>query len=73
MAGVPVSEETVRPDQIAGMSECFLTATTKDLVPIRAIDEIHYTVGEQTVTMRLKRAYACYVVDYNQAHPQLRV
>jgi branched-chain amino acid aminotransferase len=73
MAGVPVSEETVRPDQIAGMSECFLTATTKDLVPIRAIDEINYTVGEQTVTMRLKRAFACYVVDYNQAHPQLRV
>jgi branched-chain amino acid aminotransferase len=73
MAGVLVSEETVRPDQIAGMSECFLTATTKDLVPIRAIDEINYTVGEQTVTMRLKRAFACYVVDYNQAHPQLRV
>lgn len=73
MAGVQVSEESVRPEQIADMTECFLTATTKDLVPVRAIDGINYTVGEQTVTMRLKRAFACYVVDYNQAHPQLRV
>ena len=73
MIGVQVSEETVLPGQIADMTECFLTATTKDLVPVRAIDGINYTVGEQTVTMRLKRAFACYVVDYNKAHPQRRV
>ena len=51
------------------MSECFLTATTKDLIPVRAIDTTNFCVGKDTITMRLKRAFADYVSDYIKLHP----
>jgi branched-chain amino acid aminotransferase len=69
-AGVKVSEEVVRPENLADMSECFLTATTKDLVPVRAIDALVFTVGVDTVTLRLKRAFAEYAAGYSKVHPQ---
>lgn len=71
LAGVPVREETVRPEDLPGMSECFLTATTKDLVPVRAIDDVAFDVGPGSVTRRVKRAFAEYVAGYIKAHPQL--
>ena len=73
IAGVQVREETVRPEDLAGMSECFLTATTKDLVPIRAIDEWSFAVGSSTVTIQVKRAFAEYVAGYVKAHPHQAV
>lgn len=69
-AGVAVVEQTVRPEDIGGMQECFLTATTKDLVPVRAIDATVFRVGDETVTMRLKRAFAEYARAYAKARPQ---
>ena len=55
------------------MQECFLTATTKDLVPVRAIDDVVFRTGSDTVTMTLKRAFADYVAAYVKAHPQQAV
>jgi len=69
-AGVQVYEEAVRPEDLAGMSECFLTATTKDLIPVRAIDSTHFSVGKDTLTLRLKRTFADYVADYIKLHPE---
>ena len=69
-AEVQVYEEAVRPEDLAGMSECFLTATTKDLIPVRAIDSTAFCIGTVTITMRLKRAFAEYVTDYIKLHPQ---
>ena len=68
-AGVKVVEKTVWPADLAGMQECFLTATTKDLVPVRAIDGVAFQVGAGTVTRRVKRAFAEYAKAYAQAHP----
>lgn len=72
-AGVHVLETTVRPEDLAGMQECFLTATTKDLVPVRAIDDLVFRTGHDTVTTKLKRAFADYVAAYVKAHPQQAV
>ena len=69
IAGVQVREETVRPEDLTGMSECFLTATTKDLVPIRAIDAWSFAVGASTVTIQVKRAFAEYVDGYVKSRP----
>jgi branched-chain amino acid aminotransferase len=68
-AGVQVYEEAVRPEDLPGMSECFLTATTKDLIPVRAIDSTPFSIGADTITIRLKRAFADYVADYIKLHP----
>ena len=70
-AGVPVSEETVRPEQFAELKECFLLSSTKDLTPVAAIDEHRFQLGENSVTARLKAAFGDYVRDYITRHPEL--
>jgi len=66
-AAVEVSEETVRPEDLAGMQECFLCATTKDLVPVGAIDDRKFATGRETVTRKLKRAFAEYAAAQARA------
>jgi branched-chain amino acid aminotransferase len=69
-AGVQVYEEAVSPEDLPGMSECFLTATTKDLIPVRAIDSTLFNISTDTTTIRLKRAFADFVTDYIKLHPE---
>ncbi|MGC4073053.1 MAG: aminotransferase class IV [Nibricoccus sp.] len=59
-AGVLVQEETIRPEDLRGISEAFLLSSTKDLTPVAAIDGYAFTLGEGTITLRLKRAFAEY-------------
>jgi branched-subunit amino acid aminotransferase/4-amino-4-deoxychorismate lyase len=70
-AGVPAREETLRPADLAAMDECFLLSTTRDVQPVRAIDETHYRVGDGTVAMRLKAAFAEYAAQQARANPKL--
>lgn len=72
-AGVRVHEVTLRPPELAGMSECFLLSTTKGLTPVGAIDGMRYAVGPDTVTARLRAAFADYVRTYAAAHPELKM
>jgi branched-chain amino acid aminotransferase len=72
-AGVAVVERAVRPEELPAMQECFLTSTTKDLVPVRAIDETGFRTGTGTVTSRVKRAFADYVTAYIKGRPQQEV
>jgi branched-chain amino acid aminotransferase len=73
VAGVKVVERTVLPGELPTMQECFLTATTKDLVPVRSIDAVVFRTGGDTVTLRLKRSFADYVASYVRARPQQAV
>jgi branched-subunit amino acid aminotransferase/4-amino-4-deoxychorismate lyase len=59
-AGVAVREEAIRPEDLRGMQEAFLLSSTKDLTPVASIDDNVFTLGEDTVTLRLKRAFAEY-------------
>ncbi|MEO6874977.1 MAG: aminotransferase class IV [Opitutaceae bacterium] len=72
-AGIAAVEETIRPGDFAKMDECFLLSTTKDLTPVGAIDGQRFAVGENSVTARLKSAFADYVRGYAERHPELRV
>lgn len=72
-AGIPVREVAVRPEDFAGLDECFLLSTTKDVTPVRSIDANPFKLGEGTVTLKLKAAFADYVRRYTAAHPELRV
>lgn len=63
-AGLVIKEETVRPEDLPLLEECFLLSTTKDVSPVRSIDEHHFRVSDDSVTSRLKRAFQSYVVDY---------
>jgi len=72
-AGVAGSESVVRPGDLRLMEECFLVSTTKDVVPVRSIDDIAFKVGPESVASRLKDAFARAARDYASAHPELSV
>jgi branched-subunit amino acid aminotransferase/4-amino-4-deoxychorismate lyase len=72
-AGVRVREVALRPEDLPGMSECFLLSTTKDLVPVGAIDEVRFRTGPDTLTRRLKATFAAHAAAYAKAHPGLKL
>lgn len=72
-AGIAVSEESIRPQDLSGMEECFLLSTTKDITPVASIAGHTFTHGLDSVTMRLKGSFLKYAHTYAEAHPQLRV
>jgi branched-chain amino acid aminotransferase len=71
-AGFRAVEATLRPADLKAMDECFILSSTKDITPVRAIDDFSYKVAADSVAMRLKAAFADYTRDYAAAHPELK-
>jgi len=71
--GVKVRELALAPDDFAGMSECFLLSSTKDVSPVGAIDDRAFAVGPETVSARLKSGFADYARANAASHPELKV
>ncbi len=59
-AGVVAREQALRPEDLTGMDEAFLLSSTKDLQPVGSIDAAAYRTGPDTVTRRVKAAFAEY-------------
>lgn len=72
-AGIGGREQTIAPADFPRCSECFLTSTTRDVAAVEAIDEHRFHVGPETVTARLKQAFAAYAAAYAETHPELRL
>jgi branched-chain amino acid aminotransferase len=70
-AGIPIVEETVRPADLSALDECFLLSTTKDIVPVGAVDTVAFPVAADSVTARLKEAFGRMARAYAAAHPEL--
>ncbi len=70
-AGISAREAAVRPADFARLDECLLLSTTRDVVPVAAIDGTAFQVGADTVTARLKAAFAAEARAYAAAHPEL--
>ena len=72
-AGVPAREEAVRPEDFAGMQECFLLSSTKDVSAVAAIDDARFQMEAGSVTARLKAAFGDFARSYAAAHPELSI
>ena len=72
-AGIAVAEETVRPGDFVHMDECFLLSTTKDVTPVGSIDGHWFNLRGDSVTARLKAAFADFAHAYAQRHPELKL
>ena len=72
-AGVSVKELTVTPADLADFSECFLLSTTKDVTPVAAIDEQRFQLSGDSVTLRLKKAFAEYAHVHSETRTDLRL
>ncbi len=70
-AGVAASEETIRPEDFGSMEECMLLSTTKDVVPVAEIDGVRFRRGGDSVSARLKAAFAKAAGEYAAAHQEL--
>jgi branched-chain amino acid aminotransferase len=69
--GIRTAEESVLPGDLPSMEECFLLSTTKDIVPVGAIDGVSFQVGSNTLASRLKAAFGAFARDYAGSHPEL--
>ena len=64
-AGLAVTQQSLRLDNIASVSELFLTGTTSEVLPIVKVDQ--RTIGDGQpgpVTRRLQAAYAAEVAEF---------
>jgi branched-chain amino acid aminotransferase len=72
-AGLAFREVTIRPEDLPAMTECLLLSTTRDVIPVAAIDGIEFAVGAETATARLKAAFGEAARAYAAGHPELRL
>lgn len=54
-AGIEVIERHIKPEEMAGATEAFLTGTAAELTPIGSIDKYNFTIGN--ITKRLLEGY----------------
>lgn len=72
-AGVSISKTAIPATEIPRFSECFITGTTREIVPVGMIDGTQYAVGPATVTARLQAAFSEYVRAATAKNRRLRV
>jgi branched-chain amino acid aminotransferase len=59
--GLPVREQTVRVPDLMGADEAFMTSTTRETVPIRAVDGTPIGEGRPgPLTRRILEAFRAY-------------
>ena len=72
-AGLIAVERTIRPEALGEYEEAMLLSTTKDVQPVGRIEETSFRTGPESVTRRLKGAFASMAREYADAHPELAV
>uniref|UniRef100_UPI0026116C4B aminotransferase class IV n=1 Tax=Pelagibius sp. TaxID=1931238 RepID=UPI0026116C4B len=50
--GIEVVERQIRPEELAGADEIFLTGTAAEVTPVGRIDDLTFTPGRLTQTLR---------------------
>jgi branched-chain amino acid aminotransferase len=58
---IPVEEMNVPPEMLIGCDECFITGTTKGVLPVRQIDDHSLTAAPGPITKKLMQAYHKFV------------
>jgi len=72
-AGVEVIESDITPTELGSFAECFLTSSTRDIVPVSRVGNHKYSCGGDSVTVRLKNEFAAYASRYAASHSGLRI
>jgi branched-subunit amino acid aminotransferase/4-amino-4-deoxychorismate lyase len=53
--------------------ECFLTSTTRDIVPVCRIEDVRFKVNKRTLTARLKKMFSEYVQKRNDREKVMKI
>ena len=49
--GIEVIERGIKPEELTGFSECFITGTAAEVMPVGEIGPYKFTVGDITRTL----------------------
>ncbi len=60
---IPVQEKNMTPEELLAMEECFITSTTKGILPVKQISETSLRAVPGPVTLKLMDAYRNYVAE----------
>ena len=59
--GFKITERHILPDEIKNYDEAFLTGTAAEITPIRSIDSVNYTTGDNTTTFKFMSDFSTLV------------
>ena len=50
--GFKITEKHILPDEIGNYDEAFLTGTAAEITPIKSIDKVEFTTGDNSTTFK---------------------
>lgn len=62
--GVPIREQTLRPEDLFAADEVFISSTNRSLLGVGEIAGHKFASAPGPITQRLERAFASYMADY---------
>ena len=63
--GFKINEKHIQPDEIKNYDEAFLTGTAAEITPIRSIDDINFTTGDNSTTYKFMQNFSNLVNNTN--------
>jgi branched-chain amino acid aminotransferase len=63
-AGVPIAEQTLRPEDLFAADEVFISSTNRSLLPVGEVEGHRIASAPGPITQTLEKAFAAYVADY---------
>lgn len=77
-AKVPCQETSIRADDLARATECFITSATREVMPVRSLrladgTQLEYPLGGGELTRQVAQLYRDYVQKYLNANKHLRM
>ena len=63
--GFKITEKHIQPDEIKNYDEAFLTGTAAEITPIKSIDDINFTIGDNSTTYKFMQDFSDLVNSSN--------
>ena len=63
--GFKITERHIQPDEIKNYDEAFLTGTAAEITPIKSIDDINFTTGDNSTTYKFMQDFSNLVNSTN--------
>ncbi|TVR52339.1 MAG: aminotransferase class IV [Puniceicoccaceae bacterium] len=73
LVGWKVDERPVREKELPGFEGCFLTSTTKDLAPVRSIDQVRFSITTASEGEKLRRGFQAWADERAARDPANRM
>ncbi len=62
--GIPVEEKALRPEELYGADEVFITSTNRSLLGVSEVEGNKFGAAPGPITQRLEQVFSNHMVDY---------